>query len=151
MERNTGFVTFYLYLRSPVFRAMLSANMKERQIGRIELTDLKLKTGQELLTYLYNGKLERGADQRELLVVADRYDLAELKETCADALKASISDENCLDLLLLGDMHHVPLLKSAALNHVRVHSKRMFQAPNWEEKIHGHASLLMEIINAMAK
>ena len=128
---------------------MLSANMKERQIGRIELTDLKLKTGQELLTYLYNGKLERGADQRELLVVADRYDLAELKETCADALKASISDENCLDLLLLGDMHHVPLLKSSALNHVRVHSKRIFQAPNWEKKIQGHSSLLMEIIKAM--
>ena len=130
---------------------MLSASMKERQNGRVKLTDLKLKTGQELLTYRCNGQLEPGADQRELLVVTDCFDLAELKETCADALKASISNENCLDLLLLGDLHHAPLLKSAALDHVKLHFRNMFQVPSWEAKLNSHASLLPEIILSIAK
>jgi BTB/POZ domain len=44
--------------RSPVFRAMLTAGMKEQASGRIELQNMKLKTGRDLLYYLYNQRLK---------------------------------------------------------------------------------------------
>ena len=80
---------------------MLSAKMKERNPGRIELKDCRLQTGQALLFYLYNGWLEPEASVTELLVLADRYDLAELKETCASSLKSSITEQNCLEVSCL--------------------------------------------------
>ena len=51
--------------------------------------------------YLYNGWLEPEATVTELLVLADRYDLAELKETCASSLKSSITEQNCLEVSCL--------------------------------------------------
>lgn len=130
---------------------MLSTNMKERLSGRIELLDMKLKTGQDLLSYLYNSKLEPGMDLKELLVVADRYDLAELLDTCAVSLTAELSKKNCLDLLLLGYLQHAPQLKAAAMNYVKVHCKSMFSVPHWEDKFQDHSSLLAEIIKVIAK
>jgi hypothetical protein len=64
-------------LRSVVLRAMLTANMRERNTGRIELPDMNLKTGRGLIFFLYNGRLEEeeDTDLRELLAVADKYDI----------------------------------------------------------------------------
>ena len=43
--------------RSAVFKALLAADMKERKSSRIELKNVKLATGRELLYYLYNGRM----------------------------------------------------------------------------------------------
>jgi hypothetical protein len=54
---------------------MLTADMKERSSGVIQLKQVKLKTGQDLLYYLYNRQLREGADAVGLLAVADQYDI----------------------------------------------------------------------------
>jgi hypothetical protein len=46
---------------------MLTANMKERTCGRIELKNLKLKTGKILLHYLYTGHLQAMVDMLSLI------------------------------------------------------------------------------------
>ena len=61
--------TFPLAARSSVFRAMLTADMQERHSSPIELKNLKLKTGQDLLHYMYNGWLKKGSDVVGLLQV----------------------------------------------------------------------------------
>ncbi len=41
---------------------MLTADMKERNCGEIQLTGLAVDTGRDLLYYLYNGRLRTGSD-----------------------------------------------------------------------------------------
>ena len=151
MLSRIWFCDLELDFRSLVFRAMLSSNMKERQTGRIDLTDWSLKTGQDLLSFLYSGRVKPDADLTKLLVVADRYDFQELKEMTSEALKTKIRDENCLDLLMLAHLHHAERLKDAALVHIRLRSKALFKTTGWEEKFNGYSSLLTEIIKAVTK
>jgi hypothetical protein len=37
---------------------MLTSNMRERNSGRIQVKNMKLRTGRELLHYIYNGRLQ---------------------------------------------------------------------------------------------
>jgi hypothetical protein len=53
--------------------------MRERTSGRLELKNLKLKTGQDLLYYLYNQQLKEESDLVGLLAAAEQYDMPELK------------------------------------------------------------------------
>ncbi len=47
----------------------------ERQTGRIELLDVEVKTGKDLLFFMYSGKMKEGSDLPGLLVLADKYDI----------------------------------------------------------------------------
>ena len=114
--------------RSAVFRALLAADMKERNSGRIELKQIKLATGRELLYYLYNGWLkEEGSDLLGLLALADQYDMAELKTLCAKRLADRLTNDNCLAVLSLAQLHNIPPLKTAAMDYVAAHAGRLAQ------------------------
>jgi hypothetical protein len=63
------------YSRSAVFKAMLVNDVLERKTGRIELLDVEVKTGKDLLFFMYSGKLKEGSDLPGLLVLADKYDI----------------------------------------------------------------------------
>ncbi len=47
----------------------------ERKTGRIELLDVEVKTGKDLLFFMYSGKMKEGSDLPGLLVLADKYDI----------------------------------------------------------------------------
>jgi hypothetical protein len=64
-----------LYLRSPVLKAMLSNDMLERKTGRIEIPDVKLKTLQDFVRFLYDDRMEPDADNVGLLALADKYSI----------------------------------------------------------------------------
>ncbi len=49
--------------------------MLERKTGRIELLDVEVKTGKDLLFFMYSGKMKEGSDLPGLLVLADKYDI----------------------------------------------------------------------------
>jgi hypothetical protein len=70
---------------------MLTASMKEKASRRIELTNIKLQTGKDLLYYLYNQRMKQDSDVMGLLAVADQYDLPDLKTLCGEALAASVT------------------------------------------------------------
>jgi hypothetical protein len=63
---------FPLAARSDVLRTMLAADMREGNTGRIEMKDVRLETGRNLLFFLYNGWLDEGADFMGLLPLADQ-------------------------------------------------------------------------------
>ena len=46
-----------------------------------------------------------------LLIAADQYDLAGLKLLCEKALCSSLRIGNCLELLVLADLHNADILK----------------------------------------
>ena len=105
--------------RSAVFRALLTADMKEWNSGRIELKHINLATGRDLLYFLYKGRMKEGQEESvllELLALADLYDIRELKALCAEGLAARLTDNY---------RYILPLLKRAALDYIAANAFRL--------------------------
>ena len=141
--------SFPLAARSPVFRAMLSADMLERRSGRIQVADMSVAAGKDLLYYLYTGSVRPVADLRELLAAADKYGIAELKEHCVDSLGATMSDATCVELLVLGDMCAATELKERALHHIVQNSGRLVRRPSWDQPLLGRPQLFREMVEVV--
>jgi BTB/POZ domain len=104
---------------------MLTTNMREQATGRIELKNITLKTGQDLLYYLYNNQLPDDANLMDLLPVADQYELTVLKAMCLDGLDANVTDENYLELLNLADLYSIKQLKARVFEYIATNSARL--------------------------
>jgi hypothetical protein len=61
-----------------------------------------------------------------------------------------MASSNCLDILLLGDRHHVQGLRHAALERVGELGRKMFKIKDWYSKIRDHPDLMKDIIIAVA-
>lgn len=141
--------SFPLAARSPVFQAMLTAEMRERHSGRIEITDMSAATGKELLFYMYTDRLRPGADLRKLLAAADKYGISELKNICGEALCGTISDTNCVELLVLGDRYAVPDLKELAMEHIQRNRCGLVKLLHWDQPLKGQPGLITEIVERL--
>ncbi len=75
ISNRAPFHSYKTLLRSPVFKSMLKTNMVESRWGRIVLPDVEMKTGRDLLFFLYNGKMKPDSDLVGLLSLADKYDI----------------------------------------------------------------------------
>ena len=98
-----------LSARSTYFRSLFepSANWKENQCNEIEL-DEDPPVFKEVLKFLYCGLPPENFDQIaiELLPVADKYILDELKELCDLAIRRILSPENVVNVLQIANKHN---------------------------------------------
>ena len=102
--------------RSPVFKTMFDSNMRESFTGNVEINNMAPDVLENLLSYIYTcnaPSIDRLS--RELLATADQYQVEKLKAHCEMKLCAEIGIENCVHLLMLGDMHQAFTLKTQAL------------------------------------
>jgi speckle-type POZ protein len=98
--------------QSDFFRAMLLNDMREKATRQIHLAEIDAAAVRAVLTHCYGGRpggLAAMADR--LLKAADQYDLPALKRQCERALCQSLTIGNCLDHLVLADLHNAALLK----------------------------------------
>ncbi|XP_065222725.1 speckle-type POZ protein-like [Planococcus citri] len=114
-----------LSARSPVFNSMFRNDMQENNKSRIVIADIDQKTFQEMMRYIYTGKVENIEESAfELLPFADKYDLKELRIMCENVLCQKLSTDNVARILILADMHHAEDLKARTLRFIKVnHSK----------------------------
>ncbi|XP_021045476.1 TD and POZ domain-containing protein 5-like [Mus pahari] len=97
-----------LAARSPVFRAMLEHEMKERLTNRVDIEDLDPKVFKEMMAFIYTGKapnLQSHSMACDVLAAADRYGMEALMVMCEDALSRNLSVENAAHTLILADFH----------------------------------------------
>ncbi|KAF8787841.1 TD and POZ domain-containing protein 3 [Argiope bruennichi] len=80
-----------LSVRSPVFRRMFSNDMKEKNCGYVDITDLEDDTIHRMLLYIYTGTLEdmHFENACKLYAAADKYDIISLRSRCSAFLKES--------------------------------------------------------------
>ena len=98
--------------RSPVLKAAFVHNMVEKATGKINIDGIESNTVEDMLKYIYGGKIENLEDKAtKLLAAADQYDLKLLKKKCEELLCKSLNISNCLDYLILADMHSTDILK----------------------------------------
>ena len=142
--------------QSPVFRKMLEADMKEKRLGIIEISDPDIKPAviSDLLAYLYTGtapKMDKLEVVKDLLNVANKYELSHLFAMCENRLNSEINVSSVVDLLVLADLYNATHLKKACLNFLLSHSDEVYQTDSWKQlkkNCEGHASLLLQIVES---
>lgn len=78
-----------------------------------------------LLLYLYGAPIDKtvGAEQLcELMLLADRYSIDELKDICEHTLRSQIDEESVILLLSIADRFNTAILKANCLSFISSHS-----------------------------
>jgi speckle-type POZ protein len=93
---------FILAARSPVFRTMLSIDMKEAKEGFVDVLDFGSSVMKEVLRFVYRddvGNIQHIA--RSLVFAAEKYELEKLKKICIESMIENLSKDNAIRSLLI--------------------------------------------------
>jgi len=138
-----------LTTRSPVFRSMFESNMKEKITGSVEIKTMNPEVFEDLLKYIYTGDIKIDSNAKGLFEAADQYQLDELKEFCEAKLCSSIDSNNCIELLVLGDLHQAPMLKKAALHYVSGNLNEVLNDSEWRRSLVPYPNLMADVMEMM--
>lgn len=104
---------------SEVFLAMFSSPMLERD-GDLTVTDCGEETFENLVRFLYSEQIpEDEQEVKDLLIVADKYLISELKRNCEEVLIEWMCVQNIADLAELAVKHNCTKLKTELINFIR--------------------------------
>lgn len=105
--------------RSSVFAAMFSTNMMEKEFNAVDIPDFEDEVVKGMLQYLYTGETDLITERApDLLQIAEKYDLAGLKEDCEYAMADHITVENAAEMLVMAHLYNASLLKSRAIDYI---------------------------------
>ncbi|CAL1284120.1 unnamed protein product [Larinioides sclopetarius] len=126
-----------LCARSPVFKAMLTNDMKEKNSKCIEVEDVEDDTLQQLLLFLYTDYVEnlQWESAIRLYYAGDKYDVRKLKVICSSFLVKNVTASSAGELLLLADTHSDSLLKKFAEEFIFKHEEDVFGSDEWMKLI----------------
>ena len=94
-----------LSLRSPVFHRMFAVDMQEANSKRVSIedfdADVVADVVEQLIRYIHTGSINESLEvsARELLKIADKYDVAGLKLLAQKQMSNGINDETVGDTL----------------------------------------------------
>ena len=101
-ERDIAAHRCVLAARSPVFRAMFQQSMQETAVGQVHIDDVDAVAFDSFLRSLYSLSLDSKCQcVPGVLVLADRYQVADLVRACLDHLTSTVTEKNLVDLLQL--------------------------------------------------
>jgi speckle-type POZ protein len=137
-----------LSARSEVFAAMFQHPTKENLTNQIEIEDIEPDVFQELLRFIYTGRVQ--VDKLEtmaagLLIAADKYLMDQLKSTCENHLLRHMSPDNCVFLLLNGDLQNPSEPLKEAAKFFRLLPSQVMATEKWEKMEEENLRLLCEI------
>ena len=106
---------------SPFFKASFTSDLTEEKASKeleVNLPEFDPDSIEELLNFLYTGEVGiTEANAEELMVVADYFDIPNLRELCAEFLIISLKPSNCLSTQMLADRYRHELLFEAATDY----------------------------------
>ncbi|XP_065205268.1 speckle-type POZ protein B-like [Planococcus citri] len=138
-----------LAARSNYFAKMFESGMKENEVNRVEITDVKEDVMNEILKFIYAGKcanVDKLAD--DLLAAANKYDIDQLKKICLKTISKSISVDNAPNLLVLADLYHENELKSKVIDFMLTRSIEVKNSRAWNNIMPMYPKLLNEVCSA---
>ncbi|XP_052855751.1 uncharacterized protein LOC128264356 isoform X2 [Drosophila gunungcola] len=108
------------------FKKALMSGMQESINRKVIITDTSPVIFRRLLLYLYGAPIDRtvGAEQVcELMLLADRYSIDDLKELCENTLYSLIDEDSVVCLLGIADRYMATALKSKCLSFLSQHAQ----------------------------
>ncbi|GFS74840.1 TD and POZ domain-containing protein 3 [Nephila pilipes] len=151
MKLRTSTKTFpvhknILSARSPVFKAMFTNDMKEKNTECVDITDMNADTIHRMLFYVYTDILEdlHSESASQLYVAADKYQILSLKNKCTTFLITNLNANNVCEVLILADMHQDNYLKNSVQNYILHNDKAIICSSEWKELMDSHTKLAAE-------
>ncbi|GBN77987.1 TD and POZ domain-containing protein 5 [Araneus ventricosus] len=137
-----------LSARSPVFRRMFTNDMREKNSGHVDITDVEDETVRRMLLYIYADVLEdmQFESASKLYSAADKYAVFSLKERCSCFLKDNVNPTKACDLLILADRHQDGDLKCAVQDYILSHDKEVFGSLEWKDFMATNLQLAADIM-----
>ncbi|GFU31835.1 TD and POZ domain-containing protein 5 [Trichonephila clavipes] len=122
-----------LSARSPVFKAMFTHDMKEKNSGCVNIDDLDDDTIQRMLLYIYTAELQdlQWDSACNLYAAADKYEILSLKSECFSFLKDNLTQDNACNLLIFANKHLDENLNSLIQDYILNH-KNIFHSDEWK-------------------
>ena len=122
-----------LAAQSPVFKSMFQVDMKEKERGTVEISDIDPAVMSDVLIFLYTGEVPNMRTlAKELLKAANKYELSRLMMMCEIDLKIDINVSNVIDKLILADLHQAKNLKKACLKFIKQNAIKVHQTEGWK-------------------
>ena len=142
---------FILRARSPVFDAMFKADMKENASGVVTIDNIDSRVLSDMLLFIYTGIApEIDEHVNDLLNIAEKYELHQLKVSIGEKLVPILNHENCIEYLALGNLYNVKSLKEASLKLIKCNVKTIMKKENWKKELKRLPSYLVcEIMEAI--
>merc|ERR1712029_676340 len=81
---------------------------------------------------------------------ADQYDLKQLKKKCEELLCKSLNISNCLEYLILADMHSTDILKPMVIKFVVENSREVVTQENWKGKLMTFPEVFADVFSELA-
>lgn len=103
-----------LTARSPVFAAMFRHDMQENRTKCIDVCDATLEMFKTFLQYMYVGhfaKMTSIEEAVDLYVLADKYQIDDLKELTVNRLSFGVTEENACELFMFADYFSISCLQ----------------------------------------
>merc|ERR1712150_85773 len=141
-----------LSARSPVFKAMFQANMKESETREVIIEDIEPAVFAEMLHFIYTGGTKENTLEEigvELLAAADKYQLDSLKEICVGNLCSDLECSNAVQYLILGDMYESMKLREKALKKVATNMASIVKTEAFQE-LKQYPDILIDILKVVA-
>ena len=112
----------------------------------MNLTDITPDTVKDMLNYIYTDTVDDLDEKaRDLLPVAEKYDLTDLKTDCSEVLVKQISKESAVELALMADLYNVENLRQAAVRFIVANKKHFQEDTSGRETFKNNPDLLMDI------
>ncbi len=137
-----------LAARSQYFAAMFQHPTKENSTNQVKIDDIEPEVFDQLLRFIYTGrvpldKLEKMA--AGLFIAADKYLMDELKMKCENYLLSQMSPDNCVILLLNGDLQNPTEYLKKAAKFFRRNPSQVMATDKWEKMKQENAVVLCDI------
>lgn len=140
-----------LAARSPVF-ASLFRNQQDVEPTRLTIPDVDYDVMRELLRFIYTGQGSNlGAVAKDLLCVADVYELNRLKAMCEEALCSDLSVGNVVDMLIFANDHKTEQLKAETIAWIVDNAGDVFKTDRWRCLVWQESELVAQVFCALAE
>ncbi|KAL7293731.1 hypothetical protein TKK_0012801 [Trichogramma kaykai] len=114
-----------LAVARPVFKAMFTHYMLENTENFVKIIDTTENILIEMLRFIYTGQIDAIEIDSiiELLAVADKYQIDNLKIKCGKMLCSDLSTENAVDILVAAHKYKEKFLEDKAIKFVTTHTQ----------------------------
>ncbi|KAL3682299.1 hypothetical protein R1sor_000321 [Riccia sorocarpa] len=106
---------FVMAGRSVVFRRMFSSDMQEKETGIVHCPDASAPVLKSMVNFCYTAEIQftEEASPEEVLKIAHKYDIKNLKLVCEDELIIRIKEANVYELVMLAQKYDAKQLDKA--------------------------------------
>lgn len=134
--------------RSPVFEAMLSHDMTEKNKGFIDVPDCDPEVMEEFLIYVYSGKVDQWNQDNAvgLYYLADKYNMLLLKEECTKFIKKSLTPIVICDVIQLALKHSDFDMLECATEYFGKHLSDILPTLGWMSFMTSNAAAANELL-----